>query len=183
MLRVTFLLAALLSMNIGATAHESLSFGTGKKAEPSDRAKIVERLRGRYQDVLDQLNQKNPGADTLAKQKEIADLLKQLLEQDDPPASNPSPPAPKATNPPPSGEAQPMPKPTSNTSATEQSARSLNELKKQLEADGHWPVNLPPHHRKSLDSSAHGRFMPRYEELLRAYYRTIAESSDRKDDK
>jgi hypothetical protein len=40
---------------------------------------------------------------------------------------------------------------------------------------------LRPDHRRAMDSSAREQFMTRYEELLRAYYRNIAESSRREE--
>ena len=46
---------------------------------------------------------------------------------------------------------------------------------------GQWG-HLPENRRKEMDAFSKERFMPRYEELLRAYYRNIAEGARRKDD-
>lgn len=42
--------------------------------------------------------------------------------------------------------------------------------------------HLPAHKRLEMDAYSRERFMPRYEDLLRQYYRTIAEQGRRKDD-
>jgi hypothetical protein len=39
---------------------------------------------------------------------------------------------------------------------------------------------LPQNKRKEMDAFSGSRFMPRYEDLLRAYYRTIAEAGSKK---
>jgi hypothetical protein len=187
----SMLIAASLLLVIGvASAREALSFGGTKKADADDRGHIVERLRGKYQDVLDRLNKNEPGADTLAMQKEIAELLQRLLEQDEPPSAQAPPSAakdaPKHRADPAANPAQkPAPQSAKKAAAQRQnvqglanepSAKSLGEMKKQLQAEGNWPLKLPPRHRDDFEVSGGGRFMPRYEELLRAYYRRIAES-------
>ena len=48
----------------------------------------------------------------------------------------------------------------------------------KLDVWGH----LPQNRRKEMDAFQRERYMPRYEELLRAYYRNIAESGRKKDD-
>jgi hypothetical protein len=190
MLRSMHIAASLLLVIGVASAREALPFGGTKKADADDRGHIVERLRGKYQDVLDRLNKNEPGADTLAMQKEIAELLQRLLEQDEPPSAQAPPPvakdAPKHRSDPASNPAQkPAPqsaekaatqRPNVQGLANEPSAKSLGEMKKQLQAEGNWPLKLPPRHRDYIEVSGGGRFMPRYEELLRAYYRRIAES-------
>ena len=40
--------------------------------------------------------------------------------------------------------------------------------------DGPWG-NLPPRLRQDMDAGPNGRFMPRYEDLLREYYKRLAE--------
>ena len=42
--------------------------------------------------------------------------------------------------------------------------------------------HLPESKRLEMDAYSRERFMPRYEDLLRQYYRTIAEQGRRKDD-
>ena len=45
----------------------------------------------------------------------------------------------------------------------------------KLDVWGH----LPPSRRKEMDAFSRERFVPRYEEVLRQYYRSIAENSRR----
>jgi hypothetical protein len=60
-----------------------------------------------------------------------------------------------------------------------------NEPKKNTVADllrrGHWGDH-PPKKRMELEIYGKERFLPKYEDLLRQYYRTISESDRRKDE-
>jgi len=188
MLRITFITGSMLVLIGYGTARETTFQGAGGPND--DRAKILERLRTRYQDVLDQLHRNDSGADTLAMQKEIAELLKRLLEQDDPPPRNPphAPkslpmPEPKGSPPSPIEKAQPMQAKAVERRETERAPASFEDMKKQLAKEGYWPLKLPARHQINIEVSGGGRFMPRYEELLRAYYRTIAESKRSDGDK
>jgi hypothetical protein len=43
---------------------------------------------------------------------------------------------------------------------------------------GAWP-NLPNRHRQQIDAASGDRFVPRYEDLLREYYRALADGGRR----
>jgi hypothetical protein len=59
----------------------------------------------------------------------------------------------------------------------EDATKDSNIAKLNKDIWGH----LPDHRRKEMDAFSRERFMPRYEEQLRAYYHAIAESARRKD--
>ena len=175
----------------------------------TEKQRIVEELRGKYQSAVDELSKKNTGAEAVARQREIADLLKKLLEQNDPPPSDsppssPPPPSSDRADPPPTRTPPtPMPLPASEDSAKKQEAAppsapklqptptpaksaALPPLVKPDDArkanlDG-WQIVMPRRHAQDVDAYARGRLMDRYEEILRQYYRTIAESDRRKND-
>jgi hypothetical protein len=203
----TIVITASMLLAADASAREATVFRVGgradaKKAAPEDRAKVIERLRVEYGSVLERLNKNDPGTDTQGTQRHIAELLKKLLENDDPSPPSPPPPSPQSSppkppsDPPPAPKAPPMnppqdasnvpqPKPAAKQATTceprqDASGRvetSLAEMKKQWEKDGRWPLQLPLRHLENIDVSGGGRFMPRYQELLREYYRTLAESN------
>ncbi len=211
--------AAILSLLAASTwACEQSNFRAAQfpdaKTTTEDRRKIIDELRLKYQATVDDLGKNNTSAATRAKQKDIADLLDKLLNQDSdtppsgsPPTSNPpptgnknSPPMPMSSTPEPdkSKEHSPTPaaakptpmsetpprieagEPKKGQAELERAPMSLDELQKQNHVQPWRPV-LPPRVRQDIDAYAAERFMPRYEDLLRAYYRTLGESSRRKD--
>jgi hypothetical protein len=195
----------------GACAREADFFGAGqapqtkKTLAPGDQRQIVAKLRLKYQQVVADLDQQKTGATTRTAQQDIADLIDELLNQEsdpppsgnppesDPPPSNP-PPAGAKNNPPPPKSPDPAPnRPKQNAPAPNvpleskqtQSERdrppmNLDQIRQEKHS-GHWPDNLPSRARTDINRYGQDRFMPRYEELLRAYYRNIAEARRGKD--
>jgi hypothetical protein len=179
----------------------------GKKPQADSRSEIIEELRADYNDVVDEFAKKNFDAQMRAKQQRIIDNLKRLVEDDDPPPNpngnsapenapkSPPPPSGSKANPPPvkpNPEKAPLPAPKNANGAPgepkppmagqngdrESPPRNIDELRKEMnKGGGH--MDLPPRQREAMDAHARDRFLPRYEELLRAYYRTLAESSRR----
>jgi hypothetical protein len=169
----------------------------GKKAE--SRAKIVEQIQADYESVLGRLKKDDPGAVTRSQQQRILDGLDKLIEQQDPEknggASNPPPP-PMGN----SGEKpKPQPMPTGSSQAPKQQpdkqpapsastpkqkqvgqqappANPAGVRKPRDGADG-WQVQLPPRHRTEIDSIPRDRLIRNYEEMLRAYYRNLADTN------
>lgn len=168
-------------------------------AAPDDRKKLVEDVKADLSKAVGELQRDNPGAEARAAQKRILDNIDKLLEADDdpPPSANdaqppmtppPNPkPEPKAAAPMPDG-ANPDSRPVQPKQITQPegnkgprdgnpgtAAEMLNELAKKGGQWGHRPPGLPP----EMDAHLRQRFPPRYEDLLREYYRSVAESQRR----
>lgn len=56
------------------------------------------------------------------------------------------------------------------------SASTLEKMRAEQQLPQGWSPELPMRHRQTLDAFARERFPPGYEELLRAYYRSLAQS-------
>jgi hypothetical protein len=173
--------------------------GSDKKpatpSSPEDRKKIIAEINADSEHAIDRLNQRDPGADTRARQQRIIENIDKLLnEQDpDPKGNSQRPPPPKPMNPPPKpsgsdpgqkpmqakeqGPQSPMPptaKPAGN-SKSGQIPKSSDNPNTQKEL-GPWPYGRPGN-RQEMDSIPRDGLIRNYEELLRAYYRNIADSS------
>lgn len=111
--------------------------------------------------------------------------------QDPPPESKPQPQnnEPPAPNSKPESKPQPQnmqsqakPKAASTNPSERLSPppRSLEDPKKQnRNEDGVWHPDMPWRHRKAMDATSSERFVRRYEEVLREYYRALAENTKR----
>ncbi len=179
----------------------------GQKPHPDSRGKVIDELRADYNDVVAEFARKNVNEEMRAKQQRIIDNLKRLLEDDDPPpnpSGNTGPDNAPKSPPPPSGskanpsaskqnpEKTPAPQPknaqgnpseakqpmSGKSGDSESSPRTIEEMRNDKKTGGGY-MELPPRQREAMDAHARDRFPPRYEELLRAYYRTLAESGRR----
>ncbi len=175
--------------------------GASKKSDqaaPADsRQKIVEEINADCAKVVDHLSKSDPGAATRAGQDRILANIDRLLKQQDPsPPRNSSPPASSTPRRP---MDEPDPKPGADTPKNQpkpaapanpqkeprvkatigQGPSSIETLKAEMRSED-W-AKMPPRMRQAMDGVARERFIRNYEELLRAYYRNIAESSRRKD--
>ncbi|MBI3821355.1 MAG: hypothetical protein HY289_01600 [Planctomycetes bacterium] len=164
-------------------------------AQPEDRGKIVEQIHQDSAQTVDRLNQRDPGAETRSGMKRILEALDKLIDQQDPkpspPPSSSSPPKQPAGNPPPPIAQQPKPlvdpqpkkivaEPKQAPGQAGNPPRTPEAVQKERSPTDLWPP-LPPRHRAAMDAFAKERFIRNYEELLRAYYRNIAEKSSRDD--
>jgi hypothetical protein len=170
----------------------------GQKAE--SRAKIVEQIQADYESVLGRLKKDDPGAVTRSQQQRILDGLDKLIEQQDPEpprgASNPPPPPPTGNSgekpmpqPMPSGSSQApkqqpdkQPAPTASAPKQKQIGQQAApaapaEVRKNREGSDGWRITLPPRHRTEIDSIPRDRLIRNYEEMLRAYYRNLADTN------
>jgi hypothetical protein len=206
MLRI-FLLTLIVAsvICVGASAREPLPVRAAqgpeaKKPHADNRGKIIDELRADYNDVVDEFARKNVNEEMRARQQRIIDNLKRLLEEEDPPrnpSGNASPPSPENSkaDPPPSkprtekalppqpknaqGDlGEPKQRIRGKEGESETPPRSIEEMRNEKTKGNAWPP-LPARQQDALDAHARDRFPPRYEELLRAYFRTIAESGRR----
>ena len=174
--------------------------------QPESRAKIIDEIRSDLVDVIEKLNKNDAGAQTRIRQQRILKNIDKLLEQDDPPpsqnsnessssSSKPPPDRPPGQKPKPTGnspaqaaEEKPLPKtpepvraepkPSAANGQRESRPKTFAEWEKENARTGDgW--ELPPRVRRQMDAYSHDRFPPGYEDLLRAYYRALAESSRR----
>ena len=157
----------------------------------TDRRKLIGDIQADYDRVLDNLNRADPGAETRAKQKRILEALDKLIDEPDPPSAkassspppkqpDPAPPPPKQTAAPKQTPAQPptasTPAPKQAPAATSPPTVTVEKIRQEQKIPAGWAPDMPPRHRQALDAFARDRIPPAYEELLRAYYRTLAES-------
>ena len=181
----------------------------GADKNAPDRGKIAADIRGDLANVVDQLNRQDPGKATRQRQQRILDNIDKLLRGDDdppPPPQGKSP--PESSSPPPSRPAnqdpspsprqpmenaqtstpRPAPIPAVPARATQparsetpnNAPRTLEELRKTSEDLGFWGERAL-RQRPEMDAYLRDRFHPRYAELLREYYRSLAESSRKGD--
>jgi hypothetical protein len=165
-----------------------------KDAPPEQREQIIRRLHGEFEGALSNLEKQNTGTTTRALQQKILEDLDRLIDppntkDNPPPAKQPNnPEAPKSPN---TGQGV---KKNAGPSAKDQEASaapSTNEKAagKPTDAelkntpgkrpDGFWGERRWQE-RQALDAYSSDRFMRRYEELLRQYYRGIAEEKQRR---
>ncbi len=192
----------------GAGAAELFRAGTQdgakKPASPVDGAKIVDEIKTDLSKAVDELDRNNPGKETHAAQKRVVDNIDRLLNQDDDPPQNPppsaSPPPQSPPSDPPSSRPQPPtpepkavapngpePKPstrganrpTPTNGGQDVGPRTANELRKEDAAKGRPWGNMPWRPYPGMDLLGRERFPERYQDLLREYYRSLAESGRR----
>lgn len=165
------------------------SFDLGQAAPQKDdgpaekRSEIVERIKANQERVRKLLGENNSGTETRKLQSQIADDLAKLLETPDDPGSDPSRKAGAAPNPgvQPNQPSKQAAAPEAKPKAVGAEGRSqADAMRAGKAADGYWG-ELPAQTRKEIDAYPRDRLMPRYEELLRAYYRTIAERATSKE--
>lgn len=192
-----FILAAVSSAARATAPFRAGSQPDAKKSSPpqEDRGKIIADVKADLSDVVEHLNKNDAGERTRAKQKRIIDNLTKLLDQEDdsPDSPNRSPgDSPKPMNPPSDSQSR-RPKPAANSPEPKRPAEiagnkeehaapatSVNELPKARSPMGRWG-EYPPRLRPEMDAFARERFVRRYEDLLREYYRSLAESGRRED--
>lgn len=158
-----------------------------------NREELLRRLHRAFGDTVDNLEKQDVGAGTRDLQKKIVEDLGKLI---DPPFGKPKPPPaaksadnskqakPKSAN---DGmlakqdplrpakvskPASPPAKVTGGLAAPPESSQKTLEEQRSSEEWG----KLPLHVRQALDAYASDRFMRRYEEMLRQYFRGIAEA-------
>jgi hypothetical protein len=111
----------------------------------------------------------DPGAQDQPK-PQVQPNLPMPKPQEDPGAQNQ--PKPQVQPDQPKPQVQPAPESTERVG----DPKSIEEMQKQRPNNGgYWP-DMPPRHRAGIETHLRDRFPPRYEELLRAYYRNLAES-------
>ena len=172
-----------------------------KVLEPESRAKIIDEIRSDLGDVVEKLNKNDSGARTRAQQNRIVKNIEKLLDDDDDPPSSPSgnnanspPPPPPGGKENPQSKSQSAPQPESKQQPTPQSKQAPtpkasqpsgadSEVAKTPKVEpripaspDYWPPPLPRRYQQDVDALSRGRFMPRYEDLLREYYRSLGES-------
>jgi hypothetical protein len=179
-----------------------------KSAAPLDRKQLVEKIHRDLTRASDKLGEKDAGAAT-ALQKQILANIKKLLENDDPPPPSSDNPPPNGS--PPSGSPpsdspkpksklndpstpelkpqpteRPQPRPEENVAQRPKETpgnavpQNLPDPREQMKLGGSWPT-MRSQQRAEIDAYGSSRFVRGYEELLREYYRSIAESSRRND--
>ncbi|MSQ93281.1 MAG: hypothetical protein EXR98_01850 [Gemmataceae bacterium] len=181
----TLTLIAAIGLFVVAPARTATPFRAGgspdsKKPAPDTPQKIIEELRLNFDRVGSDFEKQQPGAETRKAQQRILDGIDKLLEQDEP-EPNKSKTPPSAKNPPKPMEpiANPTPKPKNVADLAKSTGKtpSTPEDMRLLQSDsGFWP-NLPPRHRDQIDAHLRERFIRNYNEILREYYRALAESS------
>ena len=198
MLRSIAVLLIAFGFVISARANPPASqSGAGNKPDqpsPADaRKKLIAEIDADSEEALERLNQTDPGVATRARMQRVADNIAELLKQQDPSASQ-SPPPPRPTGsadkkpaPAQANEPKPQPAPSAvkpqqsvDSSKNARSANGIDEMKRHLK-NGEWP-KMPPRFRQEMDTVGRDRFIRNYEEMLRAYYRNIADSSRRDPD-
>jgi hypothetical protein len=180
----TTLAALLLVTGLGQAAQE--------RPAPK-QADVVKELERDFDEARARLQKDDPGAKTRAAHRRIIAGLDELLKQEDdnnsatppapPPALPPREPAPNEGNQPkeikqPKENKQPMPRATPMAEP-----KSIPELtpappgkgpeRPEVGPDGPWDPRRQ-RQQEPVDAVGRERFPPRYEELLRAYYRSLA---------
>lgn len=150
------------------------------------KADVVKELQRDFDEARARLQKDDPGAKTRAAHRRIIAGLDRLLEQEDddssgnPPANPPPPARPEGQQPkeskPPMPQTPPGVKPMAEP-------KSIPEVRptpggkgaepSQVGADGPWDPRRP-RRQESVDAVGRERFPRHYEELLRAYYRSLA---------
>ena len=170
--------------------------GSGQKADqpaPADaRKKIIAAIDADSAEAFERLHQNDPGAATRARMKRVADNIAELLKQQDPSPKSPSsqsPPPPRpmdsdtpkpSASPAPSQPKETRTQPSVDSSKRGKSANGIEEMKQQMN-NADWG-KMPPRLRQEMEAIGRDRFIRNYEEMLRAYYRNIADSSRRNAD-
>jgi hypothetical protein len=187
---------AMLALSFASLSAQALTnFGAGQIAPKADRpdesrGAIIDRIKANQERVRKLLGDNDSGAETRRLQRQIAADLAKLLESPDEP--NPPPPganSPRSNQPPagredasrqsvPSGtqKTAPQAKPGEVGPSGMEGRTPAQESPTPRPVDGRWG-ELPERLRKEIDAYPRDRMMPRYEELLRAYFRTLAERS------
>jgi hypothetical protein len=169
-----------------------LSHAGQERSEPK-KADVVKQLQQDFDEARARLQKDGPGEKTRAVHRRIIEGLDKLLEQEDDKAN---PPASSNANPPqessakqdeqPKGSQRPMPgvKPTPSSSAQPNSdGPSAPEIRPVPKGENGEPSKVGPdspwdprrkRQQQAVDALGRERFPPRYEELLRAYYRSLA---------
>ncbi len=163
-----------------------------KKSAPAADSpqRIIDELRSNFDRVGSDFEKKQPGLQTRQAQQRIIDGIDKLLEQQDPaPSSNKSFAAAKnqPAHPPSAQKPAPKPMPAAKQPAKTTEIGGRPGEKPGTPADFRQPTpssdswSLPPRHRDQIDAHQRERFIRNYSEILREYYRALAESTPRKD--
>jgi hypothetical protein len=148
---------------------------------------IMDRLHKNLEASEDRLGKKDPGATTREIQEQIIKDLDALLKQKQDQGSSPNNSGKRVGRENPQREKKPTAKAASDPS-TRPDAKALAGVRDKHQTpekavhDGDWwGPSLPKIKRLEMDVYSKERFLPRYEELLRQYYRTIAEQGRRQE--
>lgn len=187
-------IAILVVMGVLASAHSAPFQAGGPKktqppAPPTDPRPIIEQIDKDFGNTVDRLTQKDPGVQTRENQQRILEGLDKLIQQQNPnhrppSASNPPPPK-KPAGPPPVSAANPAPKQPPAAQKTpagkvENRATTPPAAPKEKHPVEAWP-NLPPRLRAEMDAFAREGYPARYQRLIGAYFRSVAENHRRDD--
>ncbi|HZZ82232.1 MAG TPA: hypothetical protein VFE62_27285 [Gemmataceae bacterium] len=157
---------------------------------------VIRQLRDDFEEARARLQKDDSGQATRAAHRRIIEGIDKLLEEENPDNNPPAPPPPGAPPMPPptdssatpkqnpsapkapeQAKATPQPKSAPGTESTPQSRPGVDgkALPMRPEMDGPWhPLRKLP--REAVDAIGRERFPRGYEELLRAYYRSLAAS-------
>src|SRR5262245_50375827 len=163
-------------------------FVSAKETPQEETQQIIKRLRSNLSATADRLDQKkDPGDETRRLQEKIIEDLDRLLRRQDPAgqSENGSPKRQEKTDAATRRESSGRDD-FERTNRTEvgKAARDLEPGKKHDAPElkrNPWPT-LPKRKQQEMDVYSRDRFPQKYEELLREYYRTIAEQDQRRED-
>jgi hypothetical protein len=154
----------------------------GQDRPAPKKADVVKELERDFDEARARLQKDDPGDKTRAAHRRIIAGLDELLKQeaDNSSASPPANPSAPNEGKQPSENQQPMPLPKAQPRPQEKSTPELRGApesktgeRPNIGPDGPWhPVRQ--RQQEALDAVGRERFPPRYEELLRAYYRSLA---------
>ena len=188
-------LGSVLALAASASAQDSVA-----KEPTENRRDVIKQVQDDLDAAQGRLKQDDAGNETRQAQDRIIAGLKKLIEQQDENQSrnnsssdsaSSSKNRPEATPKPASPSAEPAPrlKPVPSKAPADAPvpiakekqvgkggpANTLADLAKECKAMGAWG-QYPTRLRSEMDAFGRERFIRNYEELLRAYYRTLAES-------
>lgn len=149
----------------------------GQERPAPKKGDVVKQLQKDFDDARARLQQDDAGEKTRAAHRRIIAGIDRLLQQEDDPGAGPPPQAPTGSTPPkPMNQSAPKAKPM----AEGPSSPKVRPLPgdQPAERPGVGPAGPWDPRRKvqadAVDAVGRERFPPRYEELLRAYYRSLA---------
>lgn len=181
MQRILFAFLIAISANFAYANTPNSAGGPGAQKKSSDPQRIIEQLRGDFDRAGSDLEQRKIDQATQETQQRIVDGIDELLKQRErspSSKSNSSPPKSKAAVPPPMPEPAPANKKTVEKASEPAAKKAALAGKPRVEpapaSSDRW--GLPPRHRDAIDAVSGDRLVPRYEELLRAYYRALSEA-------
>lgn len=143
----------------------------GQEKPAGTKSDVIKELERSFEEARTGL-QKDAGAKTRAAHRRIIAGLDELLKSDEPA----QPPVP-SKSPPPANKPLPPPAPKSAPESSPLPQAGLGTPGEGRLKDGPWDIRRQ-RQQEALDAVGRDRLVPRYEELLRAYYRSLAERGE-----